>query len=90
MAKSKPAVVGCEYVPSLYLEVPSKDMLQGLELGKDVEVTIRGKVKGLSSSTSDYGDGPEERHTLDITDYSVKMAKSGKWEKMADEMGQDD
>jgi hypothetical protein len=90
VGKSKVTNEPCEYVPSLYLEVPSKDMLQGLELGKDVEVTIKGKVKGLSSSTSNYGDGPEERHTLDITDYSVKMAKSGKWEKMADEMEQDD
>jgi len=55
-----------------------------------VEVVIRGKVKGMSSSSRKYPEGTEAHHTLDIEDYSVKMSESGKFEAMADDMDEDD
>lgn len=78
-----------EYKPCLYLDVPSRAMLDDLKLGEIVEVTIRGKIKGMSSSKRSYPEGTEEHHTLDIEDYKVKMAESGKFEAMAADMEED-
>jgi len=66
--------------PCLYLQLPSKDILSKLKVGQKVTLTIKGKITGLSSSERDYGEGPEESNSLDISDYSVKMADVGKWE----------
>ena len=77
------------YKPCLYLDLPSRAMLDNLELGQEVELTIRGKVKGMSSSTRNYPEGAESHHSLDIENYEVKMAKSGKWEKMADDFDEE-
>jgi hypothetical protein len=89
-AKKISAEVALEYKPCLYIDLPSRGMLDGLELGETVELTIRGKVKGMSSSSRKYPDGAEAHHTLDIEDYSVKMSESGKFEAMADDMDEDD
>jgi len=78
------------YKPCLYIDLPSRAMLSNLELGQDVELTIRGKVKGMSSSTRNYPEGAESHHSLDIENYEVKMAKSGKWEKMADDLEEEE
>lgn len=78
-----------EYKPCLYLDLPSRGMLDDLELGETVELVIRGKVKGMSSSSRKYPEGTEAHHTLDIEDYSVKMSESGKFEAMADDMDED-
>lgn len=78
------------YKPCLYIDLPSRAMLNNLELGQDVELTIRGKVKGMSSSTRNYPEGAESHHSLDIEDYVVKMTKSGKFEAMAADMEEDD
>lgn len=95
MSKSKkisaqPVAESSGYKPCLYIDLPSRAMLDNLELGQDVELTIRGKVKGMSSSTRNYPEGAESHHSLDIEDYSVKMTKSGKFEAMADDMEEDD
>lgn len=82
--------VTSDYKPCLYLDLPSRAMLDNLELGQDVELTIRGKVKGMSSSTRNYPEGAESHHSLDIENYEVKMAKSGKWEKMADDLEEEE
>lgn len=77
------------YEPSLYIELPSRVMLNELEIGQCVELIIRGTVKGLSSSTRNYGESTESHHSLDIGEYKVKIAKSGKWEKMADDFDEE-
>lgn len=73
--------------PCLYLQLPSKDILSKLKVGQKVTLTIRGKITGLATSERDYGEGPEESNSLDISDYSVKMADVGKWEAVYDEEG---
>jgi hypothetical protein len=71
--------------PCLYLQLPSKDILAKLKVGQKVTLTIKGKITGLSTSERDYGEGLEESNSLDISDYSVKMADVGKWEAVDDE-----
>lgn len=94
MAKSKTisaqsSTEPSSYKPCLYIDLPSRGMLNELELGETIELVIRGKVKGMSSSSRKYPNGTEAHHTLDIEDYSVKMSESGKFEAMADDMDED-
>jgi hypothetical protein len=64
----------------LYLQLPSKEILAKLKVGQKVSLTIKGTITGLATSERDYGEGLEESNSLDISDYSVKMADVGKWE----------
>ncbi len=80
------AVIAQEYKPCLYLDVPSKEMLDDLKLGEQVEIIIRGRVKGLSSSKRVGPDGKSEHNSLDVEDYKIKIAGKSVW----DELGEDD
>lgn len=58
-----------QYVPSVYLEV-SKEQLEILEVGANVQITLLGKVKGLSADEKDKGN---DRYNIDLELKSVKI-----------------
>lgn len=63
------AVEAPQYTPSVYLEV-SKEQLDMLEVGKNVTITLLGKVKGLSADERDKG---SDRYNIDLELKSVKI-----------------
>lgn len=77
--------IACEYKPSVYLEVPTKDILEDLSVGQTVEVVVRGKITMLSSSTSEYDGKKEERNEMRLEDYKVKLADVGKWKSLSED-----
>lgn len=58
------------YIPRIYLEV-SKEQLDILEVGKDVTITVSGKVKGLSADQRDKSDDKYEIQ-LELKEVKIK------------------
>lgn len=71
--------------PTMYLDV-SPEQLKGLDAGQDVEIVIRGKVKGLRYDTEDnYGTGASV--TISLRSSDVKETES---QTVIDDMLEDD
>ena len=51
-----------QFMPSVYLEI-SKEQQKVLEIGKQVTITLRGKVKSLSANEQDKG---TDRHEVTL------------------------
>lgn len=58
------------YIPRIYLEV-SKEQLDILEVGKDVTITVSGKVKGLGADQRDKSDDKYEIQ-LELKEVKIK------------------
>jgi len=71
-----------QYVPSVYLEI-SKEQLEVLDIGKDVKITLQGKVKSLSSNERDKGTQRYEI-TLELKQVEIN-ANDNEFSKMAEE-----
>jgi len=54
--------VAAQFMPSVYLEI-SKEQQKVLEIGKQVTITLRGKVKSLSANEQDKG---TDRHEVTL------------------------
>lgn len=74
-----------EYKPCLYLDVPNKEMLDDLKLGEQVEIIIKGRVKGMSSSKRASPEGKSEHNSLDIEDYKIKVAGKSIWDELVED-----
>ena len=91
MSECCPSAVGsCS--PRLYLDLQDQDVKQivGLNVGDEVELVIKGTVKGLSQrERQDYDDPKKTVKTgsIDLEDYTVEVLEDEKNEfvKMADE-----
>lgn len=59
-----------QYTPSVYLEV-SKEQLDLLEVGKNVQIKLLGKVKGLRADEEMKQD--DNRYSIDLELKSVKI-----------------
>jgi hypothetical protein len=81
---------GC--APRLYIDLQDQDVKQigGLNVGDEVELRIRGTVKGLSQrERADYDDASKTVKTgsIDLENYTVEVMEDEKndYTKMADE-----
>lgn len=63
------AEVAPQYMPSVYLEI-SKEQLDMLEVGKNIVMTLKGKVTGLQSNQEDENDGRHEIR-LELQEVSI-------------------
>lgn len=73
-----PQAVAGSPKPCLYLDFQGKDVAQitGLKIGEEVEIVVRGKVKGLSQrERPDYDDDKKvvKTGTIDLENYRVQV-----------------
>lgn len=95
-AKAEIASAPCgpgEYKPTLYLDFQGKDASQlvGVAVGDEVEIVVRGKVKGVSQrQRTDYDDDKKivKTGTIDLEDYKVQIMEEEKNEFV--ELSKDD
>jgi hypothetical protein len=71
------SVSGYSYVPNIYLPA-SREMVNSLEVGKTISITITGEVKGLEARESESGGSKNE---IRIEPRSIKMDPPGKISK---------
>lgn len=70
------------YVPSLHIEV-SKEQLEILEVGKDVIIQLKGKVKSLSAA--DYAESTNRYNIqLDLQEVTIDP-KENEFSELADD-----
>lgn len=81
--KAEMAAMPGEMKPCLYLDFQGKDVsqIQGVAVGDEVEIVVRGKVKGVSQrERTDYDDPKKvvKTGTIDLHDYKVTILEEEK------------
>ncbi len=66
-----------EHWPCVYLDVPKGMSLKGLEVGEEVTILLKGKIKGLSDR--EYGKSMD----VELRSLNVKENTSNEFEEMA-------
>ena len=70
------------YLPTQYFPV-SKEMLEGLEIGEVITVTVTGKLTALEARE-------EDRNEIQLELHEVQTPETNTFSKMADEMTEEE
>jgi len=74
-------VVEREWIPTLFFEATA-EILKELQIGDEVEVLVKGKIKGLAAE--DFGSDPPE-HSFRVEPHSLEVYPVNEFTKLAEE-----
>lgn len=79
------AALDCTYSPSVHLDFSDVSELEGLTVGDEVRVVIKGKVKAVEQR-EDWDDPKKTRASLSIKDFEATIVTdSNQFEELLDE-----
>ena len=82
---SKKSDTSCTYSPSVHLDFSDVSELEGLTVGDEVRVVIKGKVKAVEQR-EDWDDPKKTRASLSIKDFEATIVTdSNQFEELLDE-----